>query len=773
MADFLEKQIRLADPVATAGDHLYLICSQNGLFADSWSRSHVPHEHGGVWAHPIKVLDGFWLGIHNRTTGVTGWLLEADRCRVYPTHSEFDYRIDQLQVTRRDFVPDAVPGLIVTVTVTMPANDQEELELVAIVRSDLRPAWLGEEVGMVDGPDHATVVEGATYVRIHDRHNPWTVIVGGSAPAHTVATDVDANLFPATQGQGTTVHLRLPFHGVSLNTVRVRLLIAASSQDHATALDHYSELRMNYAALWHAKVERYERLAAHSKLTTAHPTLDAAFHWTKIGCQWLARATKTHGLAAGAGLPNYPWWFGIDTEYAVPALLQGGFFALTKATLRLLKEVSSTHNVAEPGRVIHELSTTGVVYNPGNLVETPAFTRAVYQTWRWTGDHAFLAEMYPFCKAGLLDYTLGTCDPDGDLCPAGRSIIETLEMHAGFECIDVACYTWEALGYLAELAHVMEDTAIVPQLTAQRARLGERIRAEWWLPGEGLFADVRATVAEVQAALRQIDQRAHDPDGAAIQPQIDVARRGFAPHLQARQGEASDVDLPWLLRHWVVLCPLEVGLATPEQAAQSFARLLSPEFCNAWGMYLHPERHDVMSINTSLLALALLRYGRMDDAMQLVSQMANTLTMRMPGAISEALPGEWCFLQLWSALGIITPIVEGVLGITPHAAERTLRVTPQLPTGWNRATLEALQVGADHFTIQVSRQPTQYQIAVTGPADYRLTLGCYLPATAHVTAVTVNDQPVLWRWEEALAGHCLCCDAVGPATLVVQIAATS
>lgn len=770
MADFLEKQIRLADPVATAGDHLYLICSQNGLFPDSWSRSHVPHEHWGVWAHPIKVLDGFWLGIHHRTTGVIGWLMEADRCRVYPTHTEFDYRIDQMQVTRRDFVPDAVPGLVVTVTVTMPDDSHEELELVAIVRSDVRPAWLGEAVGMVDGSDVATAVAGATYVRIQDSGNPWSVIVGGSAPAHAVATGADAGLFHATQGQGTTVRLALPFHGVSLNTVRVRLLIAASTKDQATALDHYGELRMNYAALWHAKLERYGRLAAQSKLTTALPALNAAFHWSKIGCQWLARATATHGLAAGAGLPNYPWWFGIDTEYAVPPLLQGGFFALTQATLRLLKDVSSAHNMAELGRVIHELSTTGVVYNPGNLVETPAFTRAVYQTWRWTGDQAFLAEMYPFCKAGLLDYTLGTCDPDGDLCPSGRSIIETLEMHAGFECIDVACYTWEALGYLAELATAVGDTAVIPQLTAQRATLGERIRTEWWLPDEGLFADVRATVSEVQVALQQIAQRANDPDGAAIQPQIDAARRGFTPQLQARREAAPDVDFTWLLRHWVVMCPLEVGLATPAQAAQSFARLLSPEFCNEWGMFLHPERHDVMSINTSLLALALVRYGRMDEAMRLVTQMAATLTVRMPGAISEALPGDWCFLQLWSALGIISPIVEGVLGIVPHAAERTLRVTPQLPTGWENVTLEEVQVGADQFTVRVSRQPNQYQLAVEGSAaDYRLTLGFYLPATVRVTAVVVNGHPAPWRWEESLAGRCLCCEAVGSATVTVQV----
>jgi hypothetical protein len=509
MADFLEKQIRLSDPVATTGDQLYLICSQNGLFPDSWSRGHVPHEHGGVWAHPIKLLDGIWFAIQNRTTGVTGWLMEADTCRVYPTHTEFDYRIDALQITRRDFVPDEVPGLVVTITITTPAGFADELEVVAVVRSDLRPAWLGETVGLVDGVDVATVVDGTAYVTIRDLANPWAIIVGGSPSARTVKIGADAGLFHATMGQGTTVRLALPCHGASPNTIRAKLLIAAAIEDEATALDHYAELRINYGPLWHAKQERYRQINRQSMLTTTHEQLDAAFHWSKIGCQWLARATSSHGLAAGAGLPNYPWWFGIDTEYAVPPMLQAGFFDLTKATLRLLKDQSLAHNPDEPGRVIHELSTTGVVYNPGNLVETPAFTRAVHQTWLWTGDQAFLAEMYPFCKQGLLDYTLGKCDPDGDLCPSGRSIIETLEMHADFECIDVACYTWEALGCLAELAQAVGDETVIPAAHSKSSEAGlNAFRRNGGCQPEGLFADVRATAQEVQEALRRIDSLA-------------------------------------------------------------------------------------------------------------------------------------------------------------------------------------------------------------------------------------------------------------------------
>lgn len=769
---FIEKRERLADPVATTGDQLYVICSQNGLFPTPWSTSHVPHELWGVWAHPIKLLDGFWFALRNRATGVTTWLLEADACRVYGSYTEFDYRVEPLQVTRRDFVPDGMAGLAVTITVQTPPDFTDNLELVALVRSDLRPAWLGAEAGLQDAPDQVVVAENQRHLRFTDGANPWVVLVGGSTAIQEVRLGEGVGPLQPTMGQGTTAQLVFRLHTRTEQTVVATLYVAGAMLDETAALEAYARLRTEYGALFQQKQNCYDRLATWGRLQSPDPLLNGAFYWSKVTGQMLVRQTPAYGPGFGAGLPNYPWWFGIDTEYAVLPMLQAGLFNVTKSTLTLLKQVSEEHNRGEPGRVIHELSTTGIVYNPGNLVETPAFTRAVYQTWCWTGDRAFLDEMYPFCKAGILDYTLGQCDPDGDLCGAGRSIIETLEMHADFECIDIASYTWEALTFLALMADVVGDSATVEVATSKAAQLAERIRREWWLAEEGLFADVRATVPQVAEGLQRIDSLQSDPGWPAIADQAAQAHRLFDAQLNARRESPPDVDLPWLLRHWVVLCPAEVGVATPEQATQLFARLLSPEFCNEWGMYLHPERQDVMSINSGLLALALVRYGRIAEALTLVQAQVAALNKRMPGAISEALPDQWCFLQLWSALGVISPIVEGLLGIEPQAGARRLQVIPHLPEQWPTVSLERLQVGESAFTIHVSQSPTAYQLSVTqnkGPV-YALRLGFYLPEHLAVVAVQLNEQSVPWRWERTNAGRRVVCEASGEANLVVTVA---
>ena len=55
------KPQHLATPFNTAGDQLYMVGNQDGTFPDlGW---HVKGEMGGIWHHPIKLLDGFEASI--------------------------------------------------------------------------------------------------------------------------------------------------------------------------------------------------------------------------------------------------------------------------------------------------------------------------------------------------------------------------------------------------------------------------------------------------------------------------------------------------------------------------------------------------------------------------------------------------------------------------------------------------------------------------------------------------------------------------------------
>lgn len=762
-----EKQIRLHDPVVTAGDRVYTMCSQNGLFPDSWG-GHVPGEMAGVWDHPIKLLDGFWFGLRIEAQSHVRWLTEAHTCRVGPGWTEFVYALGPWEIVRRDTSPDRIEGFVIELRIESTGDMPQHMpELVALFRSDLRPAWLGERVGMMDGPDLAEWEAGAGCVVFRDSATTWSVAVGTETMPRDVEIGNDLWAVQQTAGQGISARLVLPLSLTADKITPIRWFIAGSTVSADDASATFTHLRARHIELLETKQSLYRKLSETSAVMTPEASINDALYWTKLNCQMLMRDVPPHGRGVGAGMPVYPWWFGIDTAYAVLPMLQAGLFDQVRETLLLLYRTSLATNPGEPGRVIHELATTGVVFNPGNLVETPAFTRAVHQYWLWTGDDGFARTLYPFCKQGLLDYTLRRNDPDGDLCPSGRSIIETLEMHAGFECIDVASYTWEALLRLADLASAAGDEDIVPGLLEQAEILGERIRQEWWLDDEGLFADVRATPQEVRAALVRIDGMAAAPDAHPdMLRQAREARRLFAEALEGRVDSAE--DLHWLLRHWVILCPVEVGLATPRQASRLIARMQSPEFSDTWGLCLHPDRRNVMSINTGMLGLAAARYGLNEPALQIVRQLADALPYHMPGAISEALPDQWCFIQLWSALGVISPVVECFLGIAPRAAERLLRVVPNIPATWDRLAVTSLRVGQAQVDIMAETREAGATLRVGGDAPgFRLELGWTIPHGAQVGEVLVNGEAVEWHWEDTLAGHCVVCDAQTPATLEV------
>jgi hypothetical protein len=123
-------------------------------------------------------------------------------------------------------------------------------------------------------------------------------------------------------------------------------------------------------------------------------------------------------------------------------------------------------------------------------------------------------------------------------------------------------------------------------------------------------------------------------------------------------------------------------------------------------------------------------------------------------------------------LGIISPLVEGVLGIEPQASEHRLQVIPHFPTGWDKVALERFQVGNACFTVDASRTDSEYRLTVTqnkGHDRYSLHLGFYLPPTVSVVTVRLSGEDTPWRWENTLAGRRLCCETTGQAELVVTI----
>ena len=133
MGDFdtipeLKKTENLDRYFALCGRRCCLIGTQDGLFPDiGW---HTHQEMGGIWTHPIKIADGFWVGVDILDEGAEGynpmrreWFEQCDEfvlgdggawCEHRYNDPYIQYRgvLPRLKAVRREFTPHDEPALV-------------------------------------------------------------------------------------------------------------------------------------------------------------------------------------------------------------------------------------------------------------------------------------------------------------------------------------------------------------------------------------------------------------------------------------------------------------------------------------------------------------------------------------------------------------------------------------------------------------------------------------------------------------------------------------
>jgi glycogen debranching enzyme len=329
----------------------------------------------------------------------------------------------------------------------------------------------------------------------------------------------------------------------------------------------------------------------------------------------------------------------------------------------------------------------------GNAAESPLWVIALWDAYRWTGDRAFLEAVYPAAVQGLLDYTLGSLDGDGDGYPSGPGLIEREDM--GAEKLDSAAYTWAALRALEQMAGAMGDTPTAARARARGDEVAAGFDAAWCDPAEGTYA------------------MSLDEPGNSRRP----------------------------VPHWAVIVPLEVGLASAEHAATTFTTL-QERYINQWGLK-HTVGNDerVWTLPTATLSRAAYRYGQAELGFQMLQQLSATLDHGSIGMYHELIPDGLSFLQLWSAATFVRGAVEDLMGVQVRADLHSVRLAPELPTGWETVELEKLTFGGHTIKVRVTSTGLTV-IHLSGPAP--LTVTTRAPDGNERSAVLEAGRGVHW-----------------------------
>jgi hypothetical protein len=741
---------------AAVGDRAYIVGTEAGRFPAMGF--HTRGEMGGIWAQPIKLLDGIWFSIDGQPVG------HATRFTSGYGHVRMDLPdAPGLALERIDFAPDGRRAALIGLRMRATGGDRE-LTVGVDAHSELMSAYPWGETTpsqlTVNGQDTAAADAG----RLRFAEGDWTALVGAARAADAVETgsgfrgpqDPPVICPPSGQGQppapprcddtayGKGAGGRLTYE-LTVPAGRTRTLWIAAA---ATPDDFAAALRDPAAAL-RRKVAHRERLARLTRLSLPDdPLLAEGIDWSK---QNLADSVQVaHDLQVrevragkefpppsgtvarvrflGAGWPDYPWLFATDGEYTAFASVALGQFEPIADHLIALRDVSRVAN-GETGKVVHEVVHDGSVYfganeDEGNTDETVKFPSAVALLWRWTGDDRLRDELYDFAVDGMR-WATTELDADGDGWLEGPGNVEREGM--GEEKLDVAVYTIRGLRDLADLARSKGDRATAAWASGRARALASRFEDEWWMPEVPQHAD-------------SLD----DPGNVKLQQ-----------------------------RHWIGAVPMEAGIASREHALEALRLRETDCYTGPFGLFHtgrpgcdpappSPDEEKTFTLNTSIMAVGEGEYGRLAEQRRYTEgnrRLQLPEPDEQPGAMPEIAPSpdygrsidlpmneRAMVLQAWGAYGTAWPVVHHQLGVDPDMGRGRLAVVPQPPS---RIAGESIRVGRG--TIDVAASPGRTAVELDVKLR-RLTLGQVLPHGSRVKSVKLDGRRTRYRAVETNRG---------------------
>jgi hypothetical protein len=767
-----------------AGDRAYTVGTQSGRFPAMGF--HTRGEMGGVWAPPLKLLDGMWFAIDGQ------WLPAATAFRSGYGYTEMDIPGPAgLRVTRVDFVPDGRRAALVGLRLRSDAARRVRIAVDA--HSELMSAFPWGETTPKQTEfnlqDTASLEGGRLVFREQgnppggDETHDWAAVVGARAAAPAGETGPNfrgpqdpAVICPASgadtpkpparcddtaYGKGAGGQLRYELGLPARRERTVWFAVAGSESGAASALSEHAAVLRDPDRLLRGKLAARERLAAYSRLSLpGDRLLQQGIDWSKQNLADSVQAARDLDIRAthegkqyppaegtvpmarfvAAGFPDYPWLFATDGEYTAFASVAAGQFAPIKDHLRALRQISEIDN-GITGKVVHEVVTDGSIYfgsneDKGNTDETVKFPSAVALVWRWTGDDRFRDEQYVFAERGMR-YVMDTLDADKDGWPEGLGNVEREGM--GDEKLDVAVYTIRGLRDLADMARSKGEVATARWAEDAAGRLMLAFERDWWMPEVPQYADSLT-----------------DPGNEKTQQ-----------------------------RHWIGVTPMDAelvragravpGIASKENGSAALEVRERPCYGTNRGLFHtgapgcdngppSKDEQQIFTLNTAVMAVAEGNYGRLDRAQQQRFTKANRESQLRPGdeqpgampeivasplygrSIDRSFLERASVLQAWGAYGTVWPVVHQQLGVRPDMGRGRLEVMPQVPPYQKAIAGRKIRIAKRSVAVVAGHSGNRWYTRVRSKARLRrLIVGHTLTAGARIASVRLDGRRVSYK----------------------------
>ena len=586
-------------------------------------------------------------------------------------------------VVRREFVPHEEPAACVEVELTSQSKTLKTVQLNFLVRFDILPCFFS---GWPDPAQlEAEVMDGMVLAHaVSPDHLPFTIGRWTAAMSCDTRPDriaIGQDLWGPERTSGNGISALLKFKLDVTPSAKVRFVLSGDCEGESGAIETAKRVLTDFDRHFSEKNAWYNQIAFDmTEIETPDELFNEAFLWSKlnlewstittpyqkkqIGDEWLTYSSPYIGTGVVAGYPDYPFYFGGDTEVSIMGILIGGLHETAKESLRLLGAIGMRQN----GRIPHCVVTNGEVYDPGNIGETTLFIKSVWDTYCWTGDQKFLEQMYPVCKTCIFDYVLKQPKKDGVL------------LHETGDNPD------------SPRAKGFPSSAIVG--FDAMAKLAERM-------GEPDVAEI--CQSEVDTMMRQVEEL------------FWVEKEGFyAGQLDQNNKPVTDAEKKfWSCMHTSIVAAYD-RVVDKDRIARALSRAEGDPYTCKWGIYL-AENAGIMPYTAGRAGVGEFNYGRIDEGMMFIKTIARTMGHIMPGGFPETVDNTgdperfmvtWPFVQLWSAAHVTHGLVHGLLRVEPDAANNTVTMTPKLPTGWPGAVVRNLLIGKSKIDVELTTKGT-------------------------------------------------------------------
>ncbi|MBI2073625.1 MAG: hypothetical protein HYT81_11470 [Gemmatimonadetes bacterium] len=666
-----------------------------------------------LWAHPFKLADGFELAF--RIPDYVEPIRGADVARtveVRPELTTITYSHATFTVRQHILAPLGEPALLVLLDVQAIGP----LEVIASFRMVFQYAWpaaFGGQYTFWDDHLKAFVLSESRRQHHAVLGAPWAT-TASSHPAHALPEAPNTFAIPVDTARAAREFVPIATVGGTL--------------PRDTALALYRRVIANAEARYRERRAYDSTLLAETvALETPDPQLNLAFQWSKIDLdeQLVCNPDLGCGLVAGWGpsgkstRPGFGWFFGGDAAINSFAMDATGQWAPVAQGLRFL----ATYQRAD-GKITHEISQaasripwfTDFPYAYYHADTTPFWLVALWRYWKASGDSALLRELWPAAQQAYAWCLTTETDGDGIIenTTGGLGAIEVGALGENIHQDVYLAGVWiESLRAMTEMARAMKDDAAAREASALREKALRTLNQRYWREAEGYYA-------------------------------FGILR----------SGRTNDNLTMW------PATAQAFGLLRPDRAERMMARLASDAISTDWGarplssgspLYdpMHYNNGAVWPLVTGFVSWGQYNARRPWSGYPLIHALAQMTFDWARGRHPELLSGAFYRPldtavphQFFATSMLVSPVMYGLLGWEPDAPAGRARLAPQLPPGWDRATVRHLRVGPSDLTVQFERGSGRATTTISASAPLNLEFAPSVPAGARQVRVTLDGRPL-------------------------------